>query len=173
MTTMTRTWAELLLLAVLLLAAWLAIGLRAPSPLPADGGGSSSEAIADDPVGAGLAHRTRALKAYLAAPPPRGTVRRNPFSFPAPARPAGAPGARQVESAPEPPPRPTLTLSGIAEEAGSDGPVRTAVIVSSGKLLFAKEGDRVLTRFVVLRIAADAVQLRDTERGEVFTLALK
>jgi len=77
---------------------------------------------------------------------------------------------------PEPPvadARPELLLTGIAEDGANGAIVRTALIVAAGQLVFAKEGDRVLSRFVVLRIAADAVQLRDAERGEVFTLAFR
>jgi hypothetical protein len=66
-----------------------------------------------------------------------------------------------------------MVLSGIAEETSNGHPVRTAVISARGELVFAREGDRVLSRFLVVRIAADAVQLKDGEGGEVFTLALK
>jgi hypothetical protein len=124
-------------------------------------------------VGAGLTGRASALRAYLAAPPARVTVRRNPFAFPAPRRPAEAATLQRAVQPPPVEPRPDLTLSGIAEDAAAGGTVRTAVIAAAGQLFFAKEGDRVLSRFVVLRIAADAVQVRDTERGEVFTLAFK
>jgi hypothetical protein len=171
----TRTWAELLLLAALVAAAWMALGhgLQAPrssapsvrTPAPDQG----------DPVGNGLGERARRLRAFIESPPLRAPVRRNPFTFPpAPRRTAAAavdtvvpPGPPQAE------PRSELVLSGIAEDADGGVTVRTAVIVAAGQLVFAREGDRVLARFVVQRIAADAVQIKDTERGDVFTLAFK
>jgi hypothetical protein len=169
----TRTQAEVTLLVVLLAGAWLAFGRGVPSPLPPGGAPRQLAPLPDDPVGGGLAARTRSLHAYLSAPPPASTLRRNPFSFVEPPRPAAARRAAVTEDAQTPPPRPPLVLSGIAEDSGAAGVVRTAVIKAAGAVVFAKEGDRVLSRFVVERIAPDAVQLRDTERGDVFTLALK
>jgi hypothetical protein len=171
---MTRTQAEVLLLAVLLAGAWLAFGRGVPRPMPGDVPTRTRAAASDDPVGAGLAERTKALRDFRASPPPRGAVRRNPFSFVSPVRQAAAPAAvMPLAIVPDPPPRPPVTLLGIAEDAGPAGPVRTAVLKSDGQVVFAKEGDRVLSRFLVVRIAADAVQLKDTERGDAFTLILK
>jgi hypothetical protein len=47
------------------------------------------------------------------------------------------------------------------------------VISAAGQVIFAKEGDRVLSRFLVLRIVADAVHLKDDEGGGEFALVLK
>ncbi len=66
-----------------------------------------------------------------------------------------------------------MTLSGIAEDTENGRPVRTAVISARGQLVLAREGDRVLARFVVRRITADAVQIEDSEGGKAFTLVLK
>jgi hypothetical protein len=100
-------------------------------------------------------------------------MRRNPFGFGAASAGAvriagGAAGAAAV-----PTPRPSMELAGIAEETGNGHPNRTAVISAAGQVIFAKEGDRVLSRFLVVRIAADAVHLRDDEGGGEFSLALK
>ncbi len=129
-----------------------------------------------DPVGGGLADRARHLRELLASPRPPVSVRRNPFVFTARHHAAPVPADEQGDAAEEAAreaARPDLVLSGIAEDQVAGAPVRTAVLVAAGQLLFAKEGDRVLSRYVVVRIAADAVQLKDAERGEVFTLALK
>jgi hypothetical protein len=172
MVAMTRNTAELLLLAALAAVAWVALdrGLRSPAPLA---GSRTPTTSLVDPVGNGLGERSARLRAYLASPPPAGPARRNPFSF-APAPAARAMAAR--EPVPAPPPvetRPEMVLSGIAEDGAPGAPVRTAVISVGGQVVFVKEGDRVLSRFAVVRIAADAVQLRDTERDQLFTLAFK
>jgi hypothetical protein len=172
---MTRTWAELLLLAALVAAAWIAFGHGLPSSAPSGAPARIPAQVQGDPVGNGLADRARQLRARIESPPPRGAVRRNPFAFPPSPRATAAAGL-DAAVRPDPPPsepRPELVLSGIAEDAAGGATVRTAVIVVAGQLLFAREGDRVLSRFVVLRIAADAVQIKDTERGDVFTLAFK
>jgi hypothetical protein len=174
MVAMTRTWAELLLLAALVAAAWIVVGHEMRSPASAGAGARVAAAVQGDPVGNGLGDRARRLRTLTESPPPRGPVRRNPFTFPPSSRAAAAapPAAAQPEE-PAVEARPDLVLSGIAEDGVDGGTVRTAVIVAGGQLVFAREGDRVLSRFVVLRIAADAVQLKDTERGDVFTLAFK
>ncbi|SRR5450759_1371432 len=132
--------------------------------------------MGDRPVDNGLGERARAMRSRVAAPRPPSPVRRNLFSFredpPAPASRTQAAALAVAE--PEPAPsRPEMTLSGIAEDTGNGSPIRTAVISARGQLVLAREGDRVLARFVVLRITADAVQLEDSEGGEVFTLVLK
>jgi hypothetical protein len=171
-----RTLAELSLLAALLVAACLlaAGGSRtAPAAEPAP----PRETDRIDSAGAGLTVRARALEAYLAAPGPRPPAERNPFGFrePVRSRGGGRPGARTAAEtvAASAAARPEMVLSGIAEETGNGHPLRTAVISTPGELVFAKEGDRVLSRFLVLRIAADAVQLKDDAGGEVFVLTLK
>ncbi len=173
---MTRTTAELLLLAALIAAAWMASGYGLRAPASAGGAPRASIVLERDPVGEGLSERATRLRAFLASPPPASPGRRNLFSFASARRTASAVTVENHAAVPEraaPASRPELVLSGIAEDAGIEGPVRTAVIAAAGQLVFAKEGDRILSRFVVVRIAADAVQVRDTERGDVFTLAFK
>jgi len=172
----TRTQVEIALVVVLLAAAWLVVGredrLRPTGAEPPPARTANRGQQVDDR----LPGRVEALRAYLATPRARGTVRRNLFDFRAPAARAdrGGRAPADVAAVADPPPeRPEMRLSGIAEETGNGRPVRTAVISVPGQLVFAREGDRVLSRFLVVRIAADAVQLKDDERGEVFTLALK
>ncbi len=171
---MTRTSAELLLLAALLAVAWMVFGQGAHGPAVGVGDVRRASPPQPDPVGNGLSERATRLRTYLAAPPPHGAIRRNPFSFTSARPAASARVERRVEVDSEAlAPRPELTLSGIAEDRAAGAAARTAVIAADGQLVFAKEGDRVFSRFLVLRIAADAVQLEDTVRDEVFTLALK
>jgi hypothetical protein len=172
---MTRASAELLLLAALLAGVWMVLGRGAPDP---DASRVPERRVPErrDPVGDGLGERTERLRAYISESRGQVAVHRNPFSFPAPARPAppDASPERRVEVDSEAgTPRPELTLSGIAEDQVAGTIVRTAIINAAGQLVFAKEGDRVLTRFLIVRIVADAVQVKDTERDEVFTVAFK
>jgi hypothetical protein len=172
----TRTQAGLVVLAVLLAVAWLAVGRDARLPSPSGGAPRATGAAAGRTRGGdALADLPEAVRALRAAPRPDRPARRNPFSFQeAPPAPAAPPDRAVAAAASAPvPARPDLTLSGIAEEAGRDRPVRTAVLSAQGQLVLAREGDRVLARFLVLRIAADAVQVQDGDGGGVFTLTLK
>ena len=174
---MTRTLAELVLLVALVAAAWLIAlnnSLVAPPAASVPPGGA---AYHDGPVDAGLPERAAALRTFLASPPALAPVRRNPFGFRDSSRTvAGVDGRAPVAGAAAPGPassRPEMELEGIAEETGNGHPLRTAVIAAAGELIFAKEGDRVLSRFLVVRITEDAVQLKDDEGGGTFSLALK
>jgi hypothetical protein len=68
---------------------------------------------------------------------------------------------------------PALTLAGIAEDSGADGPDRTAFISGGGQLFMVKEGDIVAGRYRVARIASDAVELNDAAAGIVRRLIMK
>ena len=70
------------------------------------------------------------------------------------------------------PARPTLKLLGIAEDAGPDGPTRTAIVSDSGAMVFVKEGDAV-SHFRVTRIAADVVEFTNVDDNTILRLALK
>jgi hypothetical protein len=104
---------------------------------------------------------------------------RNLFEF-ASTRPASAPVAHTTAlaepvpmpapSAPAPPP---LTLVGVAEDAGPDGLVRTAIISGLGQLFIVKEDEAVTLRYRVARISADVVELADESDGSVLRLALR
>ena len=102
------------------------------------------------------------------------------FSRTAPGRRAAAAPRPAVTDEPAPPPaaRPvplaaSFRLVGIAEDAGPDGPIRTAIISGSGQLFFAKAGDRVAERYEVARISGDAAELVDLNDHSALTLALK
>ena len=68
---------------------------------------------------------------------------------------------------------PSLRLVGIAEDEGTDGVVRTAIISSMGLLFFAKVGEEVTRRYRVENISGDAAVLTDVGDSSSLTLVLK
>jgi hypothetical protein len=88
------------------------------------------------------------------------------------AAPAPAP-ALSEPAAPVAPPLPPLKLSGIAEDDGPDGPIRTAIISAEGQLFLVKAGDAVTSRYRVARVASDVVELTDTIDNSIRRLPLK
>ena len=69
--------------------------------------------------------------------------------------------------------QPSLKLSGIAEDPGPDGPVRTAFIAGEGQLFMVKEGDRIASRYRVNMISADVVELTDLVDNTARRLAMR
>ena len=100
---------------------------------------------------------------------------RNLFVFhTVPVRPAmAAPAPALSEARPAVIAQPSLKLSGIAEDPGPDGPVRTAFIAGEGQLFMVKEGDRVASRYRVNKISADVVELTDLADNSVRRLAMR
>jgi hypothetical protein len=84
-----------------------------------------------------------------------------------------APAVSEVLPAPPAPAAPPLTLVGIAEDPGQDGPIRTAIISGLGQLFFVKEGDSVAGRFRVQRLSGEVVELTDLADSTIHRLALK
>ena len=102
---------------------------------------------------------------------------RNLFAFaiqrPRPA-PVVAPPAPALTEAPRPPiVPPPLKLVGVAEDAGPNGPERTAIISGLGQLFLVKEGENVTSRYRVAKISADVVELAEPGDGTTLRLALK
>jgi hypothetical protein len=64
-------------------------------------------------------------------------------------------------------------LIGVAEDAGPDGPKRTAIISGQGQLYMVKEGETVAWIYRVGRLSADGVELVDTTGGPPLRLFLK
>ena len=89
------------------------------------------------------------------------------------AAPVVAPSHPALVEAPAAPVLPSLKLAGIAEDAGPDGPVRTAIISGEGQLFLVKEGQNVTPRYKVSRISGDVVELVDTGDNSVRRLALR
>jgi hypothetical protein len=101
---------------------------------------------------------------------------RDLFSFvsPAPRPPAAAVApATPVDPPMAPQAPPALKLSGIAEDATPDGPVRTAILSGFGQLFVVKEGDSVAEFYRVVKISADVVELADLTYGTTVRLALR
>ena len=128
--------------------------------------------------GAELASEIERLHERLApAAVPRSPAR-NLFAFRAAARPGPAPvtqppRAALTELTPAPIALPPLKLSGIAEDPGADGPVRTAIISGDGQLFVVKEGEMATPRYRVAKISADVVELTDLTDNSVRRLALR
>jgi hypothetical protein len=103
---------------------------------------------------------------------------RNLFTFrAATVRPAAlpvvAPVAALSDAAPSAPAPPPLTLEGIAEDSGTDGPIRTAFIAGGGQFFMVKEGDSITPRYRVVKISADVVELSDEADHSTRRLALR
>jgi hypothetical protein len=99
---------------------------------------------------------------------------RNPFRFKEAPRPSIERVAERPEvQSPLQPASPALQLAGIAESAGADGPVRTAIVSTPNELFMVKVGDRFATRYRVDRIGADAVELQDGLTGQPITIGMR
>jgi hypothetical protein len=156
----------------MLLAAWLAAaaGVGRPSipPLPAQ----SADALQLDVLASGVQSQAIRLRHRLSsAPAPRATSR-NPFEFVHlqpnvvvnDRKPASLPTAASL-----PPPEPNLILIGLAEDGGT----RTAMIESGDDLVMAKEGETIVGRYRVAKVATDAIELVDLITGTTRRLFLK
>ena len=118
---------------------------------------------------------TRQLRLKLDQQPARPQPSRNPFVFgsraPA-AAPAGRPAApaadtdAPVDDVPARPAGPVFTLSGMASNAGPDGPTFTAIINAGQGLLFVKLGDELPGGYVVADVQENMVTLKDSSGGE-------
>ncbi len=66
-----------------------------------------------------------------------------------------------------------LTLSGIAEDTSADGTIRTAVLSGLGDVFLVKAGDVIASRFQIVAVGADAVEILDTTSGATVRLGLR
>ncbi len=170
---MVRNLALAALIVGVVAAAWLLGGPARTASRETPRLSAASPRGASDPTFADVGGSSTRMQARLKAPAPLASSRRDPFSFyepppsPAPAtRPRSAVVAASVEV-----PRPEMQLVGIAAD-GKDGQLsRVAVICAANQLVLAKEGDRLLARYLVVRVTEDAVQLKDGDA--TFTLAMK
>ena len=163
-----------------LLAAWLASAAsttfqhpQEPVPEGSSGLTTSTEALAADVQ----AHAVRLRERLATAPVPQ-LPHRNPFTFQA-RPPVPRQIARRLEPAilaPEPVsiPEPVLSLIGVAEDNGSSGVTRTAILSDDHDgVLLVTVGQTVLGRYTVEQIGADAVELKDVESNAIRRLALR
>lgn len=159
-------------------AAWLSAAMTPARPRPVSPAATGATPI--ETRGAELAGEIARLHDRLR---PDATPRqpgRNLFSFAAagvrPAAPAasGATTAALPEVLAKPVlAQPEMKLVGVAEDSGPDGPVRTAIISSTGQLFLVKEGESVTALYHVARISLDVVELTDIRDGAIRRLALK
>src|SRR3954463_12282517 len=159
------------------LIAWLAGAATSNHPIPLV---TEVQHTAIEKRGAELAIENEGLQERVAPPVAPSAPGRNLFTFRAAAvRPiapmaeAPSPRAALVESVPAPMALPRLKLSGIAEDAGADGPVRIAFISGDGQLFMVKEGETVTPRYRVEKISADVVELTDVIDNSIRRLALR
>jgi hypothetical protein len=82
-------------------------------------------------------------------------------------------GLLEAEAPRPAPAAPPLKLVGMAEDAGPEGPVRTAIISGFGQLFIVKEGERVTARYQVAKISSEAAEIRDLGDNSTITLVLK
>jgi hypothetical protein len=121
------------------------------------------------------------LRSRLVVAPAPSEARRNPFVF----RTREVQSARDVSTTPEsaaaepaaaaaPLPEPDpFTLSGVATDENPEGPVRTAVLSGLGDVFLVKAGDIVASRYEIVAVGADAVELKDVTSGRTFRIGLR
>jgi len=159
------------------LAAWLASASTAGRPQTFDAAPRTSTPL--DIHGAQLAAEIARLRDRLHPTTAPQAPGRNLFQF-SRSR-SGASAAAIVTAAPAEAatpapvvvPPPSLKLVGIAEDAGPDGAVRTAIISAFGQLFLAKLGEPVTDRYQVVRISGDAAELIDRDDNSTLTIVLK
>jgi hypothetical protein len=155
----------------MLLAAWLAsaAGVGRPSIPPV--ASLSPEAVQLDALASDVQSQALRLRQRLAAAPaPRATIR-NPFEFVALQPPTVSSKTPALSTPPvvEAPPEPNLVLIGLAE----DGATRTAMIESGDDLVMATEGQTIVSRYRVVKVGADAIELVDVVTGTTRRLFLR
>ena len=142
----------------------------------------TADVVQFDALAADVQAQASRLRERLAQAPAPNSTPRNPFRF------APAPSQRQVRAAttspgtPEamaldvamPLAEPALDLVGVAETSTADGPVRTAMMTGhTGDLIMAIAGQRILGRYDVVAVDAEAVELKDAQTGAVRRLVLR
>ena len=157
-------------------AAWLAVDAMSGTRDAASR--SAERAVPVDARGEALASELARLQERLAPSATPLQPGRNLFHFtsPRPRRDAVAARPALTEALPIAPaaaPPPPFKLIGIAEDAGADGPIRTAIVSGPGQLFLVKEGQNVTLRYKVTKIGADIVELQDLGDHSTLRLALK
>lgn len=182
---MTPKKAAAYLVGGILSAAWFASAVGVPSQPPPvrQARAASSDEARLDALARDVQAQSSRLRKRLAAAPGVQSPPRNPFSFGAGETPrqelARGPDATPtaVDPYPEPdlvPREPLLALIGVAEQKIPEGLVRTAMISEDGELLhMATAGQTVIGRYVVVTVAADAVELKDVSTGLTRRLVLR
>ncbi len=175
---MTSTRLTALVSGLGLVATWVVNSYQVPATsAPVSARAAASPASRDETPLPVVHVNTDHLREDARLRPSFAAPRRNPFQFSAPMTPAG-PVPLGATSQPAPvdvvaPALPPYTLSGIAEDAGPDGPVRTAVLAGHRDIFLVHEGDTVEGRYTVVKIAADGVELAPVGPGAPLVLRFK
>ncbi len=167
-----------------LIAVWLAAAADRQWTPPAPSDRETAALTRAEQLAREIQSQSDRLRTRLATVPRPEPSDRNPFSLQAstprvtraPAAAATFEALATVPAEPIAEPDP-LTLSGIAEEALGDGktaaPVRTAVLSGLGDVFLARAGDTIASRYQVVLVGADAVELKDLTTGRTFRLGLR
>jgi len=166
-----------------LIAVWVvaAAGGRATPQVPPHAAARLTQEQAVDEARGTLRAATARLKAHRRQPPDLRSVARDPFQFGArrpdarAAAPAGpAAGAAGTSRPPAlEPAAPEIVLQGLAEDHAGGTVVRTAILSAGGDLVLATLGMPVGSRYRVVAIGADHVELEDAAGGPRLTLWLR
>lgn len=159
--------------------AWLASAAgvtRSPRISPATA--RSNDDVRLDTLVADVQAQAGRLRVRLSeAPAPTGPER-NPFAFAVRPRPV----VRTPVETPPPIPstaapvflEPALELIGVAETRTSNGVVRTAMLTGGrDELMMVTVGQQLLSRYEVVAVSVDAVELKDLETGSTRRLVLR
>jgi hypothetical protein len=188
---MNRTRIALLGIFAVLVAVWVSSATLPPATIPTTAPVPIAKASRNARPGHQRAQGTRPrdvttfdlndaaerLRTRLSAAKQTRTPGRNPFEFPrvAPAVPVAAvtAAAAPVPTMPIGPLPPPFDLTGVAEKKNGDVLERTAILSGNNQIYFAKAGERLLGRYEVTAVGADAVELREIEGGRLIRLGLK
>lgn len=137
------------------------------------------EAVQLDALATEVQSQAERLRQKLATAPAPNPRSRNPFTFdsapnrvrtPAP-RPQPAPEAEPVTAEVR---EPSIELIGIAETKKGEELVRTAMLTAEFiDLIMVTAGQQILSRYEVISVTADAVELKDLETGATRRLILR
>jgi hypothetical protein len=138
----------------------------------------SNDDIRLDALAADVQAQSGRLRERLSNAPSPAGAERNPFSFKVRRRSVRAADVAAPPAVTPPPApeilEPALTLIGIAETRSSDGVLRTAMIAGGrDDLMMVTVGQRLLSRYDVLAVGVDAVELKDLETGFTRRLVLR
>ena len=180
---MTIRRAAVYVLGGTLLLAYFAAADSSPTQLespPRDLSARRAAQPRPDALAADVRAQAIKLRDRLASAPAPAVRGRNPFGFGAPPETHPTDVARSVHAATientpiAPPPDPTLTLMGVAEDAANGKIRRTAIIGGTGDALYmVVEGESVAGRYQVTAIGADIVELKDLQTGGYRRLAMR
>ncbi len=152
-----------------ILATWLAVSPEPVVPSASQTAAVQQPASVSQPSAEQLSAQAVRLRERTTAVTLRPSTR-NPFQYSS-KKPAEDPGTAQdrevqataIEAAmPAAPPRPALTLSGVARTAGK----RTAIITIEGQIYLVSDGDSFAGGYTVVKVDPETVLVRDGAGAE-------